>query len=481
MSRPRVLALLIAFASTACGGGGGSKFDDNPPNLILRDPAGSASGFGRSIAQADFNGDGNPDLAIGADGRVFLYEGRADGTYGLLRQLTTPPEMQQLVDRPSFGTALGAVDTNDDGRADLLVGDPDAPVGPLALAGKVFIYVDPLGATQPVPTELIETTPQGGARFGRQIACAPEDDVPPLPGSETFAVIGAPEATVGVHPRAGRITEVAFRRNLLVIITANAVAPSDDEEWGSVLCVSDLDRDDVPDVIVGRMGVVKTAQTRTGHVTLIRRTTAGDVTTVIDAPVALGDDADFGWSIAAGDVDGDGRQEIAIGCARAVGMNGVKRIGAVVIVTMRAGMPPDANLEILYPPNERDQDVDGGFGECVSVGTIDPNGRNNLYVWAPKSSRPDRANDSPNAGVGVLYGIAGLDDLALATIGDVVVGARANLSGPNQLARDAGPAGPGAIDQVFLCDSDLSGFSLPRGGSVSRYACAFRKGNYVNR
>jgi VCBS repeat protein len=67
------------------------------------------------VVTGDFNGDGRPDLAIAGSGQVILLPGRGDGTFGT-----------QIVIANLTSVALAAADLNQDGRLDLLVGVADA-------------------------------------------------------------------------------------------------------------------------------------------------------------------------------------------------------------------------------------------------------------------------------------------------------------------------------------------------------------------
>ena len=66
-----------------------------------------------AIAVGDFNGDGNPDLAVTADGndRVYIYSGNGNGTFSFA--ISYPVGAQPV--------AIVAVDLNNDGKLDLAV------------------------------------------------------------------------------------------------------------------------------------------------------------------------------------------------------------------------------------------------------------------------------------------------------------------------------------------------------------------------
>jgi Ca2+-binding RTX toxin-like protein len=105
----------------------------------------SYSGFGRAAAEAgDVNGDGTPDLLIAAfwqtvsgyefQGQAFVFSGK-DGS--LLLTLDDPT----LNAGAQFGSAVAGVgDVDGDGKPDLLVGAPGQKVGKLFGLGQAFVF-----------------------------------------------------------------------------------------------------------------------------------------------------------------------------------------------------------------------------------------------------------------------------------------------------------------------------------------------------
>ncbi len=92
-------------------------------------PAANA-GFGHAAASLDFNGDGYPDLAIGTPGYdgVVTDGGRVQVYYGLAAGIDATPDWEYAVPQAgaNFGTAVArAGDVNGDGYDDLIVGAPN--------------------------------------------------------------------------------------------------------------------------------------------------------------------------------------------------------------------------------------------------------------------------------------------------------------------------------------------------------------------
>lgn len=131
---------------------------DGVADLIL---SGSSDGdqFGDTVSAAgDLNGDGNPDLAIGAsrfqDGRgiVYLYHG------GATLDATPDAVLIGSATGSLFGRVVdGRGDFNNDGLADLLVAAPDDLVDG-SRAGKVYIYEGVAGATPALAGVLMAAT-----------------------------------------------------------------------------------------------------------------------------------------------------------------------------------------------------------------------------------------------------------------------------------------------------------------------------------
>jgi len=152
-------------------GGGGDLFDVGAVTLVTGDPAGlPASGFGSrieraelgtpanldsfaaSLAAGDFDGDGVPELVVGAPGAT------ADGFFGagVVYAIARPDEspfgavtaMVQSHVAPgaaeafdNFGAALAPGDFDGNQFADLAIGAPNENSGAVSNAGAVSVFV----------------------------------------------------------------------------------------------------------------------------------------------------------------------------------------------------------------------------------------------------------------------------------------------------------------------------------------------------
>ena len=133
------------YLITAVGTGG---YLADIPSRISSSTGGDR--FGMATGLADLNGDGCPDLAIGAPeyngshGQVFVYWGGSYPLCGAVGGFTTEADadvdmLGNNLSTEEAGTfVLGTDDLTGDGLADLLVGAPDYGAG-LAIRGRMFL------------------------------------------------------------------------------------------------------------------------------------------------------------------------------------------------------------------------------------------------------------------------------------------------------------------------------------------------------
>ncbi|MEI8257773.1 MAG: FG-GAP-like repeat-containing protein, partial [Deltaproteobacteria bacterium] len=234
--------------------------------------------FGLEVAAGDFDGDGFADLAAGDP--FASRGGERNGSVSVFRGGASgvePSPAWVLVgqsDGDGFGGSLAAGDVNGDGFADLLIGAPTRSMRGSA-AGAVYVHFGSVRGLSTRAAEVLEGG-QSSDTFGWRVACADLDG-----DGRDDAVITAPGAT-GAAPAPGTPVHAAFA----LVYRAGAT---------------------------GALG--GDAPVR------LEGTIAGDL---------------FGKSVAALDVNGDGRPEVLVGSALAAG-SGDDPFGFVQVYTSVAG------------------------------------------------------------------------------------------------------------------------------------------------
>jgi cysteine-rich repeat protein len=288
------------------------------PAAKMSNPGGTANGmFGAAVAGVgDTNGDGWADWVVGAP---FNGTSKGGAAYVYLGW-TFPPESPNIgIGAPEFesnaefGTAVaGGGDVNGDGFSDLIIGAPAFDHG-VTNQGNAFVFY---GSASSVPTSfsvrLEAGVPQASARFGTSVAIASDmnrdyfHDV--FVGAPGYDVMGPDDGIVyGFRGApAGLGTTPVW---VLTDYSAQAGA-----NHGNALAASgDVDGDGIDDLLIG--GKMRdNPESNEGNAYVYRGSSSGPtLLKLLDNPE--GDvGAQFGSTVACvGDVNGDGRYEIAIG------------------------------------------------------------------------------------------------------------------------------------------------------------------------
>jgi hypothetical protein len=276
----------------------------------------SQAWFGADLASAgDINDDGFDDVIVGSPGhdtvnidagRIYVYPGSAAG-------LGAPwATSGDDVSSTYFGDAVdGDCDVNGDGFDDILVGAPGFDT-PAANTGKAYAYQGTAaGPDFAVPLWTHQGNAEAGAQFGFSIACAGDlnydgiDDV----------IVGAPFEDVGGTDRGRAFIFLGSASGPESTFTSLDPPAEDFAYFGhDVDGAGRLNNDPYDDVIVGARGYNNLGPTNLGLIRVYGGTTGGIDTNYKQQVVGDENGADLGFSVAGlGDVDGDGRDDVAVG------------------------------------------------------------------------------------------------------------------------------------------------------------------------
>lgn len=348
---PALLGLLVlsSVAQAQLAVTNNQFFVHGTGGLTVGTPTSSPTSFARNMAIGDFNCDGFDDAAISnidADvngaveaGQVIVIYGSAAG----FRVSDSEAWSQSSANVPGgsedndhWGSALAAGKLSTDTCDDLVVGarDEDLRTPVLTTTGAVTMLPGSSGGLTatgalllPDDVETGDNGPQQSDEFGTALAIG---NVLNVGGSLDELVVGVTgDQPNGFVARGGSI-DVRRANNSVPLTgrvgrffqdedTTSSIETNDD--FGAALAIGDFDSDGLGDVAIGAPGESTNGINGTGAVTVIYGSgspyTGGGVLSfdqdTSGIPGANEVDDNFGAALAAGDFDGDGDDDLAIG------------------------------------------------------------------------------------------------------------------------------------------------------------------------
>jgi hypothetical protein len=264
----------------------------------------SASDFGISVATAgDVNGDGYADVAIGAvnygladQGKVYVYHGSSEG-------LSDTAAFTVTGENPGdqFGIPVAtAGDVNGDGYADLAIG----AAGYNSVRGKVYVYYG--GSSGLTATAAFTATGENAGDIFCDVATAGD-----VNGDSYADIIVGASGYNSYQGKAyiyhGSVTGLSVTPSFTV------TGENDDDRFGtSVASAGDINGDGYADVVIGANGYPSSSERGKVYVYLGESTglSIAAAFTIIGENTGDG----FGYSVSGtGDLNGDGYTDLVIG------------------------------------------------------------------------------------------------------------------------------------------------------------------------
>ncbi len=347
-------------------------------------------------------------------------------------EVLTEAEVEIVNDNGAVRLARGfrwqmllATDVNGDGRGDLILGSPsDDTQARDAGAVRVFLGTPlPLGDRVSSGADLLFLPEQVATSFGMPVAAgdldgdgdaelligAPLDDQGAADAGAVFVFTGP----LGSSPTALSLAQAASR------LSGSAAS----ERFGAALCLRDLDRNGVLDLLVGATGGTGAVHVYLGGAQGLSTQPA----LVLPGPAA---NERFGYSLAAGDLDSDGWTDLAVGAPNMPGSS-TSRQGSVRVY--RGGPTLFDSVPWL---SFTGQEIGEGFATDLATGDVTADGYEDLLVGSPWTSRSGLQS-------GAIFAFFGGSDL---------VGGSASLAQAILAAE-----GPGDLFGYALATGDVDG------------------------
>ena len=392
--------------------------------------------FGQALAYGDFNGDGFDDLAIGVPGTTvdgMSGAGAVHVVYGSASGLTSVGDVVYHLNAPDvagdsqagdgYGTVLDSGDFNADGRDDLAVGFPGSRVNGRSDAGRVHIMYGGSNGLRTDNDVLWNQSatgigvPERNDNFGCSLAVGRFNgdsyyDLAIGVRGEALGNIGSSGMVQVVYGSASGLstntTEIWHQDSPGIVDFAETA-----DLFGTSLAAGDFNADFVDDLAISAPLEDLSGLSNTGAVHVIYGSGLGLTATGdrllyqgngLADTLALGDYTGY-WrtSLVSGDFDGDGRDDLAVGCPIEAAL-GVDNAGKIIIAYGHdAGLGSGQGM-VLHQGlgwTSTAAEPQDYFGWSLAAGDFDGDGRDDLVAGTPD----ENIGSDQNAGaIEVFYG-----------------------------------------------------------------------------
>ncbi len=308
-----------------------------------------------------------------------------------------------------FGYTLASGDFNGDSYDDLAVGVPYEDIGGKSNTGNVIVFYGTSFGLNPTGAEFISQTPAGksneaGDKFGWSLSVGNFNG-----DSYDDLAIGIPYENFGSNVDVGQV--IVFYGNVYGLRTAagasttetltqSHVSASNEEydKFGYSLCTGNFNGDGYDDLAVGVPYEDVGSSDDAGVVNVFFGATHGLLTSSDvanwervkqeDAGVSSEDDDLFGWSLAAGDFNGDSYDDLAVGVPEEdIEDDGYDDTGIVIVFYGKAGGFFSGGIiweRLRQELAGGDTEDNDNFGWSLAAGNFDGDSYDDLAIGIPE-------------------------------------------------------------------------------------------------